>query len=237
MYSYLIKIKYVPALIFFQCYFIQVSQAQQRIIYKEPFSKKNLAEKWEQVNGQWTVENDTLHGQSNKEWAVVISKKFLPKNYILSFSMLADPKAYLFELMTNLNDNHFLGILLNQLENRVAIEDRAFFLKGDDMGSLIHTKGHIGKMPKVNRTAQEIWIDWKVQKTGNQLFIWMNGEEMISLKDTTGIVKSKGKFGFAINGKAMIKSVTLSKTRGNGSLPPFNFKGRPLIKPVFIFSE
>jgi len=82
-----------------------------------------------------------------------------------------------------------------------------------------------------------VWIDWKVQKTGNQIFIWMNDEEIISLKDTMGIVKPKGKFGFAINGKAKIKSVTLLKTKGEASLPPANFKGRALIKPSFSFSE
>ena len=237
MQFYFKKIKYTPALILFLLLFTQVSQAQQRIIYQEPFSNKNLAKNWDQINGKWTIENDTLSAQSNKEWAILISKKSLPKNYILSFSMIADPKAYLFELMTNLNDNHFLGILFNQLDKRVAIEDREFFPEGNAMGSYIHTKGHIGKMPKVNLVPQQIWIDWKVQKTGNQLFIWMNGEEMISLNDTTGIVKPGGRFGFAINGKATIKSVTLVKTRGSGSLPPLNFTGRPLVKPVFIFSE
>lgn len=230
-------IQYTLALIFLQSYFLQIVQAQTKVVYQEKFTEKSLSKNWEQVNGNWTIKNDTLYGERNREWAVLIAKKSLPENYILSFSMLADPKAYLFELMTNLNDNHFLGILLNQLENRVAIEDRAFFPKGDEMGSHIHTKGHIGRLPKVTKAAGAVWIDWKVQKTGNQIFIWMNDEEIISLKDTMGIAKPKGKFGFAINGKAKIKSVMLLKTKGEASLPPPDFKGRALIRPSFSFSE
>jgi len=231
------RLKFIITLLFFQSYFLQFSNAQTKVMYHEKFNQNSLSKNWQQVNGDWVIKNDTLYGKSNREWAVLLYKRSLPENYILSFSMLADPKAYLFELMTNLNDNHFLGILLNQLENRVAIEDRAFFPKGNNMGSYIHTKGHIGQLPKVAKTAEEIWINWKVQKTGSQIFIWMNDEEIIALNDTRGFVKPKGKFGFAINGKAKIKSVTLSKTRGENNLPPYNFKGRPLIKPSFSFSE
>lgn len=230
-------LKYVVALIIFQSSILQIGHAQIKVVYQEQFGDKSLSKNWRRVNGDWAIKSDTLYGKSNTEWAVLLSKKSLPENYILSFSMLADPKANLFELITNLNDNHFLGILLNQLENRVAIEDRNFFPRGDEMGSLIHTRGHIGKLPKVGKTAEAIWIDWKVQKTANQIFIWMNEQEIITYRDTSSFVKPKGKFGFAINGKAKIKSVTLSKTKGENSLPPRNFKGRPLIKPFFLFSE
>lgn len=230
-------LKYSLALIFFQIIFLQDSYAQTKVVYRENFSEKSLSKNWEQVNGSWTIQNDTLYGEKNREWAVLIHKKALPENYILSFSMLADPKAYLFELMANLNDNHFLGMLINQLENRIAIEDRAFFPKGNDMGSYIHTRGHIGKLPKVAKKAEAVWNDLKFQKAGNQFFLWMNGEEMISFKDTTAMIQPKGKFGFAINGKAKIKAVTLSKTKGEDSLPPPNFKGKARIMPTFSFSE
>jgi len=211
--------------------------AQSRVIYKEESGKKSLSKNWEQVNGHWAFENDTLVGKKNKEWAVLLSKKTLPENYILTFSTLVDQKAYLFELITNLNDNHFLGILLNQLEHRVAIEDRELFPKGNSMGSYIHTKANIGRLPKVSKISEAIWINWRVQKSGNQIFIWMNDEEITLYNDTTGIVKPKGKFGFAINGAAKIKAVTLSKTRNEASNPPKNFKGRPRIRPTFSFSE
>ena len=213
------------------------ASAQSRVIYKEKSGEKSLYKNWRQVNGNWAFNNDTLQGERNKEWAVLLSKKTLPKNYILRFSTLVDPKAYLFELITNLNDNHFLGILLNQLEHRVAIEDRAFFPKGNEMGSLIQTKANIGKLPKVSKITEAVWIDWKVQKTGNQIFIWMNEEEIMMYNDTKGIVKPKGKFGFAINGTAKIKAVTLLKTKNEDSAPPKDFKGRPRIKPTFSFSE
>jgi len=229
--------KYAFLLISLLPFSLHYASAQSRVIYKEESGRKSLSRNWQQVNGNWAFNNDTLQGKRNKEWAILVSKKTLPKNFILSFSTLVDPKAYLFELITNLNDNHFLGILLNPLEHRVAIEDRGFFPEGNEMGSYIQTKANIAKLPKVSKITEAVWIDWKVQKSGNQIFIWMNKEEIMMYNDTTGIVKPKGKFGFAINGTAKIKAISLSKTRNEDSLPPKDFKGRPRIRPTFSFSE
>jgi len=228
---------YTSIIFFTQIFSPSIGHAQTKTVYKEQFKKNTLAKKWKVINGTWTVKNDNLYGTSDREWAIMLCKKSLPDNYILSFSTLTDPKAYLFEVITNLNDNKFLGILLNQLENRIAIEDREFFPKGNNMGSYIHTKGYIGKLPKVAKASEAIWQHWKIQKTGNQLFIWINDEAIISFRDTHGIVKSKGKFGFAINGTSIIKFIELVKTKGDNSLPPADFKGRPLIKPTWSFSE
>ena len=230
-------LKYTLLLISLQLVFLTITNAQTRVIYKEKFGKERLSRNWQNVNGNWEFKKDTLYGKKNKEWAVLLSKKSLPENYILTFSTRVDPKAYLFELITNLNNNRFLGILLNQLEHRVAIEDRAFFPEGNEMGSHIRTRAHIGKLPKVARTAEATWINWKVQKAGKKIFVWMNNEEMITYNDTTGFIKPKGKFGFAINGAAMIGAITVIKTKGEDSRPALNFKGRPKIKPFFSFSE
>lgn len=210
--------------------------AQTRILFKEKYKNNSLRKNWHVVNGDWEVNEQSITGNKNKDWAILVSKKSLPKDYILTFSSLVDPKAYLFEVITNLNGEKYLGFLLNQLEHKVAIEDRSLFADPTIKGSFIHSTGHIGIMPKVKKPAEHIWQNWKIQKTGNQIFVWINDDAIISLNDTTGIVKPKGKFGFAINGTAMIKDIKLEETRGEASLAPKSFVLKsPIEKFFFVF--
>lgn len=215
---------------------VSTSNAQTRTLFEETYKTNSLQKNWHVVNGDWKLNEQTIIGNKNRDWAILVAKKSLPKDYILTFSSLVDPKAYLFEVITNLNGEKYLGFLLNQLENRVAIEDRSLFADPVKNGSFIHSTGHIGLMPKVKKPAEYIWQNWKIQKTGNQIFVWINNDAIISLNDTTGIGKPKGKFGFAINGEAIIKDIKLVKTRGAASLPPKSFVLRsPLEKKFFVF--
>ena len=215
---------------------VYTANAQTKTVFQEKYKDNSLRKNWNAVNGDWKVNEQTISGNKNVDWAILVSKKSLPKDYILTFSSLVDPKAYLFEVITNLNGEKYLGFLLNQLENRVAIEDRSLFADPVKAGTFIHTTGHIGKMPKVKKPSEHIWQNWKIQKTGTQIFVWINNDAIISLNDTTGIVKPKGKFGFAINGEAIIKDIKLEKTKGEASLPPKSFVWKsPLEKPFFIF--
>lgn len=212
-----------------------VANAQNKVIFKENFRKDNLQKNWLSLNGDWQVKDFSIQGNKDANWAILLCNKPLPENYILTFSSLAEPETYLFEVMLNLNHNKFLGILLNQFENRVAIEDRGLFANVGMSGSFIHSVGHIGTMPKVERPKEHTWQDWKIQRTGNQFFVWINNEAITFFNDSTDFVKTKGQFGFAINGKASIKDITLMKTKGESSLPPKDFKGKPRIKPFFVF--
>lgn len=215
---------------------VYTTHAQTRILFQETYKDNSLRKNWREVNGDWKVNEKMFIGNKNTDWAILVFKKSLPKDYILTFSSFVDPKAYLFEVITNLNGEKYLGFLLNQLENRVAIEDRSLFADPVKEGSFIHSTGHIGLLPKVRKPSEHIWQNWKIQKTGNQIFVWINNDAIISLNDTTGMVKTKGKFGFAINGEAMIKDIKLMKTRGEASLPPKSFILKsPVEKPFFIF--
>lgn len=215
---------------------VYTGYAQTKTIFQETYKSNTLQKNWHIVNGDWKISEQTITGNKNKDWAILVAKRSLPENYVLTFSSLVDPKAYLFELITNLNGEKYLGFLLNQLENRVAIEDRSLFADPIKNGSFIHTTGHVGLMPKVKKPAEHIWQNWKIQKTGNQIFVWINNDAIISFNDTVGMVKPKGKFGFAINGSATIKDIKLIKTRGAASLPPESFILKsPLEKKFFVF--
>jgi hypothetical protein len=212
-----------------------IVNAQSKAIFKENFKKDDLQKHWLSLNGSWEVKDQTIRGNKDANWAILLCNKHLPENYTLTFSSLAEPGTYLFEVMLNINHERFLGILLNQFENRVAIEDRGLFANLDMPGSFIHSVGHIGTMPKVLRPKAHTWQDWKIQKAGNEFFVWINNEAITSFKDSSGFVKTGGQFGFAINGKASIKNIELRKPGKKSALPPGNFKGKPLIKPFFVF--
>lgn len=212
-----------------------IVNAQSKSIFKENFKKENLHKHWLSLNGSWEVKDQTIRGSKDTNWAILLCNKPLPENYILTFSSLVKPGTYLFEVMLNINRERFLGVLLNQFENRVAIEDRGLFANLDRPGSFIHSAGHIGTMPKVLRPKAHTWENWKIQKAGNEFFVWINDEPTTSFKDSSGFVKTGGQFGFAINGNASIKNVELKTTKEESALPPGNFKGKPLIKPFFCF--
>lgn len=213
-----------------------VADAQTKSVFKENNWGKKFEKRWLLMNGAVQADTHELKISKDGNWAILLNNTTLPENYILTFSASVEPGTYLFELMLNLSGQHFLGILNNQLESRVAVEDRSLFANPDKVGSYIHTTGHVGLLPKVGFPAKfGVWQDWKVQKSGQQVYIWINGEEIITFKDTKRIIKAGGQFGFAVNGKASISNVQLFNTIGEAAMPPTNFKGRPPVRPWFVF--
>ncbi|THF51470.1 hypothetical protein E6C50_06825 [Flavobacterium supellecticarium] len=207
-------------------------------VFQEEFTNVRLKQ-WNQVNGNWEVDRNEklVKGSKNNDWAILTAKKELPDNYILTFSTLVEPSAYLFEVMLNIQNEKYLGILYNQLEGKVAIEDRSFFVNPEKERGYIRTTGHIGKLPKVKIPMSEQWLDWKIQKTGTTFFVWIDNEEILKFTEPAEMIKSNGKFGFAINGSAQLKNIKVYKTRNKGALPPEGFIGKPHEQPFFQFSE
>ncbi|WP_219225232.1 hypothetical protein [Pedobacter antarcticus] len=213
-----------------------VADAQTKSVFKENNWENKFDKRWLLMNGVVQAGTRELQISKDRNWAILLNNTTLPENYILTFSTRVEPGTYLFELMLNLSGQHFLGILNNQLESRVAIEDRSLFANPDKVGSYIHTTGHVGLLPKVELPAKfEAWQDWRVQKSGNQVFVWINGEEIITFKDTKGIMKAGGQFGFAVNGKASVSNVQLFKAVGDAAMPPLTFKGKPPVRTWFVF--
>lgn len=209
------------------------------LIFKQSYSQKKLQKQWDIVNGTWTVGNQYMEGKSNSEWAILLCKKNLPDNYTLTFSTLVDPESPLFEAILNLEKEKYLGVLLNQLSKNIALEDRSLFSaeQAAKEYTFIKTTGNIGGLPKVNNTNQHIWLDWKIQRVYNQIFVWINNEAIISFNNSPQILNANGKFGFAINGGGQIKNVRLYKTSEKEVSRPDHFDERDHIMPFFLFSE
>ena len=121
-----------------------IVNAQNKVIFKENFRKDDLRKNWLSLNGDWDVKDSSIQGNKDANWAILLCNKPLPENYILTLSSLVEPGTYLFEVMLNLNHNKFLGILLNQFENRVRTgkykEPEMNSLYGSTTKRLLHLK-------------------------------------------------------------------------------------------------
>lgn len=214
----------------------------RQLVFQENFKKpKNLSKRWEVISGQWTVAENTVTG-ANSGWAVMLSRKKLPDDFILTFSARMEPDSVLFEVILGFKEEKYLGVYIYEIENKAAVEDRSLFSgeKYAQERSLIRTTGNIGALPKENYQFNYEWMAWKIQKTGDQLFVWINNEQVIGYHDTRGLLQPGGRFGFGLKGVGHIQNVQLFSTKDEGSLPLAGFEtkaSRERQRPIFLFSE
>jgi len=227
--------------VFLICLITGCSSVPQKVIFEENFDNlNNLGKRWSIINGSWIINESTIEVRSNEDWAVLLSNKKLPDNYILTFSILPDPNAVLFEVIANLKGEKYLGIILYEIEGNVKIEDRSLFSPENRIKqrSYIRSTGHIGMMPEVKYPMRYEWMDWKIQKIGNRLYVWIDGEDIISYIDEEGLLNLKSRFGFAAKGIFKIKNIQLSRTKDGVSLLPESFEDKPKEpREFFLFSE
>lgn len=221
------------------CLFSACSSTK-KLVLKDDFAKKKLSSKWSVVNGDWSVKDSCLVGSRNSDdWGIILSRKKLPENYILTFSALPDSAANLFEIIANLKGEKFFGIMQNQLEESIELEDRSLYSKKNRIKekTLVRTTGNIGQLPEIKYPNSYEWMHWKILRTGNQVYIWINDEDIISFTDKIDLLNTKGKFGFIISGKVRIKDICLYSVKEEEALPPKDFEGKPAIFHMFFFGE
>lgn len=215
----------------------------QKLVFKDNFNRPGKFKKqWEVINGQWNVADNAVSGMQNSEWAVMLARKKLPEDFILTFSARMEPGSVLFELILGLQEEKYLGIYVYEIENKAAIEDRSLFLgeKYAQERTYIRSTGNIGRLPQKNYQFNYEWMAWKIQKTGNQLFVWINNEQVFGYDDTRGFLQPNGRFGFALKGAGQIENVQLYSTKNEASLPPAGFEtqaSREFEMPFILFSE
>lgn len=212
-------------------------------VYQENFNKPNkLKQRWEVINGQWTVADNAVTGKQSSGWAVMLSRKKLPEDFILTFSACMEPGSTLFEVILGFKEEKYLGVYVYEIENKAAVEDRSLFIgeKAVQERTQIRSTGNIGMLPRQDYQFNNEWMVWKIQKTGSQLFVWINNEPVIGYDDTRGLLESGGRFGFALKGTGQIQNVQLFSTKDEASLPPADFATQSSRKPetrFFLFSE
>lgn len=216
---------------------LNLSHAKSTTLLQDPLTQSLLGKPWYSINGSWQTGSQGLSGTKNADWGILLAQQTLPGNYTLTFSTLVDPNASLFEVMLNLKKNRFVGVLYNQLDKTLAIEDRSLFDDPEKHHGYIRTTGHIGQLPKVDLNPKPEWVHWRIQKTGKTLYIWLNDQPMLAYTDRAHILKTGGYFGFAINGQSSIKNLSLSRDQGDAALPPSPFQAPPRQRPFFLFSE
>lgn len=212
-------------------------------VYKDSFSNDSRFKKhWTIINGTWTVADNSLTGDFNSDWTVILGKKALPEDFILTFDARMEPKSVILEVILGFKEEKYLGVYIYQIENVAAIADRSLFLneKYVKQGTYIRSTGNIGKLAKQPYQFNYEWMYWKIQKTGSQLYIWINGEPVIAYNDTQGLLNSGGRLGFAVKGAAQIQDVRLFNTKNQELPAPQGFAGKTERKseqPLFLFSE
>ena len=226
-------------------------KAQQKLVFKDEFEKEKPGKQWIDANGTWSSTHHLPEGSNIPNWAILLCKKELPEEYILTFYVLVDSSTGVFKVMLNLYEESFLAIQLYQRDNEISVEERHLYFSDISSYSgqrkrkkVIEKETHIWPtmqdifLPKVNHESKHVRQHWKIQKTNNEIYLWIDDEPIVSSANISEIARNgKGKFGFATNGKVKIDNVKLFKTQKDASLPPTDFQGRERIIPIFIFSE
>lgn len=205
----------------------------QKVVFSENFRETELDKNWEILSDKWIVSENILQGNgSQNRWSILLCKEKLPKNYILEFSSCLQSDERLLEVILNLHDTKFVG-LLNCYNKLVELEDRSLLTDKDGFPD-IRTVDNIDMFPEVNYIPKGECSKWTIQKTGDRLFVWIDGEEIVTLSRNNKILKNGGQFGFVTSGNVKIKDVKLTKS----SLPaPENFKGKSDNRFFFLFGE
>lgn len=196
-------------------------------------TQKKLEKDWEVINKRWVVKDGILRGDGMpSRWGIIVCKEKLPDDYIIEFSSDLKTDERLFEILIGYQDNKFVGVLMNYLNKTIELEDRTLsYINGVPD---IRTKENIGALPEVSDIRKDGWSKWTIQKAGNKLFVWIDGEEVIALDGKIDILKNGGQIGFATSGQILIKDFKVSKSK-NGV--PQNFKGRAEKQNFFLFGE
>lgn len=217
------------SLLFLNCTAIKTSSS---------VNTKQTTYKWTPINGKWDTDNNTLNGQKNEQWAIINLNKRLPDNYSITFSSKISDDTHLFEVILDLKKQAFVGILYNTLDKKIKIEDRKLYSAKEieKEKAYIRTKGNIGQLPKFELTPSTEWVNWKIEKRNNELYIWINEEEYVHYRNEYSLLQAKGQLGFAINGKASIKDIVIKPIQQDDLLTPIEFKEKPKILPFFLFS-
>ncbi|MDM1354843.1 hypothetical protein [Myroides marinus] len=217
---------------------ISCKSTEQKLYTSTTKNHKHLS-KWAVVNGEWSAQDTLLEGTKNQYWAIVNLHKKLPDNYSITFSSQVKDGTYLFEIMLDIKDQAFLGILYNTLDKKIQIEDRKLYSaeEVEKENAYIRTKNHIGQLPKYELKPSTKWVDWKIEKRNNQLYIWINQEEYVHYQNNHNLLQTKGQLGFAINGNAKIKNIVITPLKQADLLSPIEFKEKPKVLPFFLFSE
>lgn len=202
-----------------------------KVEFKETFKKNKLNNSWKVLTDKWSVSDRVLQGDGTQDsWSILLCEKELPEDYILEFYTQLESDEKLLEIILNLHSNKFVG-LLNCYNTEIELEDRRLLNEAGLPD--IRTVDNIGKFPEVSYASKKGWNKWTIQKAGDSLFIWINGEEVTALTNSN-ILKDGGQFGFASSGSVKIKDIKLKKS---DSLAPKNFTGKFDNRFFFLFGE
>ncbi|OXA87658.1 hypothetical protein [Flavobacterium hercynium] len=168
-----------------------------------------LKSEWKSNPKEWRLENDTLTGSGGPmHWAVIESKKKLPKNYEIDFKVNITRES-LFEVMLNIDKENYIRTYLYNIDQNIVI-GKGVYKKGSDE---YEKRGGPTLFKKPMKLENNQWYAVKIRVANNQLFFSVNNETFLECSIEKSKLSQQGKLGFLTNGEAKITDLKIQKLK------------------------
>lgn len=164
-----------------------------------------LKSEWKSNPKEWFLEKDTLRGTGGPmHWAVIQSKKKLPKNYEIDFKVNMTRES-LFEVMLNIDKENYIRTYLYQIDQNIVIGRGVYNKNSDEYGK----RGGPTLFKKTMKLENNKWYSVKIRVSNNQLFFSVDNETFLECSLEKSNLSQQGKLGFLTNGEAKIIDLTI----------------------------
>lgn len=174
---------------------------------KKEYSINNSSElksHWIINSQKWLLSNNTITGNGSPDnWAVLVSKKQLPKNYEIDFKVNMT-KASLFEIMLNLDKEKYIRTYLYQIDKNIVIGDGVYYKDDDSYGKRGGKSLFTNPMPLENNK----WYSVKIKVLNNNLSFSVDDKTLECSLEKSSLTQ-KGKLGFITNGEIKITDLKI----------------------------
>jgi len=168
-----------------------------------------LKSEWKSNPKEWFLNNDTLTGFGGPmHWAVIESKKKLPKNYEIDFKVNMTRES-LFEVMLNIDKESYIRTYLYNIDQNIVI-GKGVYKKGSDE---YEKRGGPTLFKKPMKLENNQWYAVKIRVVNNQLFFSVNNDTFLECSIEKSKLSQQGKIGFLTNGEAKITDLKIKKLK------------------------
>jgi hypothetical protein len=160
---------------------------------------------WKFDPQEWSLEDQTFSGSGSAEhWAVITSKKQLPENYEITYSINLS-SGNLVETMLNFDKQNYIRTYLYNIDQNIVIGRGIYNKKSDEYDK----RGGPTLLNKPFNFSSNTWHKVKIQVLNKKLLFVVNDSVSIECSLEKYNLSQKGKIGFLTNGKAKIKDLRI----------------------------
>lgn len=167
-------------------------------------NSSKLKSNWNINSENWGLSDNVITGNgSSPKWAIIVSKKQLPKNYEIDFKVNMT-KESLFEIMLNLDKEKYIRTYLYQIDQNIVIGDGVYYKNDDSYGK----RGGKTLFKKPMKLENNKWYSVKIKVQNNQLTFTVD-DKIVECSLEKSKLPQKGKLGFITNGEVKITNLKI----------------------------